>query len=419
LNKNYFYNIPNAEIDTHPVRRFVLFSESCINCQTPRGLTECINGANRQMCDLWNSDQLNLEFAISSYYQSDCYFQPSILPSSRFRIFKTNDVYSNTAMMSNDTLFVQIYDEAIHYGNFEKSPVCTVEIVFPQTEYMNIQEWVNLVNATFRQTAIHLDQYTYLSDILVMDWSFFPYQVAYETNQVLYIKSAIIMTQNKSPFTVRLLARMMLIQFFGKPMIAQQLPPVYDPKYQELYVPCDEKAIYGILNTQIQIFFPSYATKDPNVQLPIACMRRNAELIVDASSRYIGVYDGYYNDNLNSFSVTLNSTETWSYSNLDTADAHCVHFHLTSGFVVANDNKKSLIDKKSYNYFYSRDVYQIGAQQTIRFQLVFKKYPSSFASPSPPYTNIGGVIHCHFFNHQDQNGMFVQFYVDERHSSNT
>lgn len=61
-------------------------------------------------------------------------------------------------------------------------------------------------------------------------------------------------------------------------------------------------------------------------------MKRDGELIISPDQTYVGLYDGYLNDNLNSFSVKLKSTEVWNYINGDNTDAHSLHFHLTSGF---------------------------------------------------------------------------------------
>ena len=68
-------------------------------------------------------------------------------------------------------------------------------------------------------------------------------------------------------------------------------------------------------------------------------MKRDAELIIAPLTTYIGLYDGYLNDNLNSFSVKLNSSELWIYNNGDCTDSHPFHFHLTSGFALPNSSK--------------------------------------------------------------------------------
>jgi hypothetical protein len=68
-------------------------------------------------------------------------------------------------------------------------------------------------------------------------------------------------------------------------------------KPKSLYVKCDEFNIYGIRDVDIQQIFPFYATSDGNTQLPIACMKRNAELIISPNQTDIGLFDGYLNDN--------------------------------------------------------------------------------------------------------------------------
>jgi hypothetical protein len=182
------------------------------------------------------------------------------------------------------------------------------------------------------------------------------------------------------------------------------------------YTKCDEVGIYGIYDAEIQQIFPFYATSDGTVQLPIACMKRDAELIIAPLQTYIGVYDGYLNDNLNSFSVKLKSTETWIYNNGDCTDAHPLHFHLTSGFVTPHSsyNSPGLLDcRRLYDpLVYSRDIYQIGPQETVAFNLTWPNYSSYDTTDSPAIQGIGGVIHCHFLQHNDSNSMIIQYFVD-------
>ena len=52
-------------------------------------------------------------------------------------------------------------------------------------------------------------------------------------------------------------------------------------------------------------------------------------------------YDGYLNDNLNSFSVRLKSSEIWIYTNGDSTDAHSLHLSLTSGYASPLSNYNS------------------------------------------------------------------------------
>jgi FtsP/CotA-like multicopper oxidase with cupredoxin domain len=417
LNANYFYNIPTL-INNPPVRNFVLFGDSDANSPSggiATGLTEYIDGANRIICDLWNSNELDIGYAIAAYQRNPNNYKPSILPTSKFTIFETNDKYSNSAMISNDTLFVEISNGEIKYGDFDVSPLGTKFVKFPPKELMSIQDWIDTVNTTFKNTKISIPEYSeyqHLSDLIECDWSFFPYTVPLESSKYIYIKSAVILTKNKSPFTIRLNGRLMLIQFFGKALNGQTLDQPWKDQYLDSFTPCDEKEIYGILNAEIQSLWPFYATDDPSLQLPIACMTRDGELIIKPNSTFVGIYDGFYNNNLNLFTVKFKSDESWIYTNGDAADAHCLHFHLTSGFVTSQNNNDSQLNNPTYNFFYSRDIYQIGAQTSLSFYIIFPDYPSSDPSEPEKYRTIGGVIHCHFLAHTDSNGMMIQFRVD-------
>ncbi len=481
LNDKYFYNLPNfcSNSKYKGIRNIMLFSEMDNNCQptNPFGTTECVNGANRIMCDLWNSDQLDLDWALQQYNLNPNNFKPPVLPTSKFRIFKTNDEYSNAAMISNDTLKIQFFNNPIYYGdNMSKcnTPIQEITIIFPETGYcglLNIQEWIDLVNDTFDKTAINLGRFTKLSQILQCDWSFYPYSYSYLTNKAVYIKSAIIKTINKSNYFIKFSAKWTLLQFFGKSMTGDTLNTdnsfltqnrkkyalirsrnnksnnnltvnnknnnsntsnklLECQKNPSQYIRCDEEAIYGIYDNAIEQFFPFYATNDQNVQLPIACMKRSGELIITSTQTFIGIYDGYSNPNLWSFGAKFRSTETWNYINLDTADSHPIHFHLTSGFASISENSKlntsnCTVNPKSNtlncnrtNYLYSnqqiysRDIYQVGPNQEIAFDLTWPHYPSSKTTESPEIRCLGGVIHCHFLPHNDVNSMMVQYFVD-------
>ena len=145
-------------------------------------------------------------------------------------------------------------------------------------------------------------------------------------------------------------------------------------------------------------------------------MKRNGELIINQNTTFLGFYDGYLNDNLNSFSVKLKSSELWLYNNGDNADNHPIHFHLTSGFAIPEliYNSPDLLssNRKSNPLIYSRDIYQVGPQQTIGFYLTWLNYPSNQKTSSPDITGVGGVIHCHFLAHNDANSMIIQYYVN-------
>lgn len=460
LNQNYFYNIPNFN-DSVPTRNIFLFPETDLNTLeggNPNGLTEYVNGANRLLSDLWNSSELNLEWAMQQYAAAPNNYKPPTLPTSKFRIYKTNDEYSNTAMISNDTLHIQFYEDEIAYGDHKQNPVTTVTVIFPPADLMNIEQWISLINSTFEQTMVTIPCRcpVPLSSLIKCDWSFFPYAMAFEYERVVYIKSAVIKTLNNSPYWVRLSARWPLLQLFGKPLTgdtlnsnmgdchrkkqqhvhnkirqrySEALGYNYHPIKESLvqnkldpvknsaqFIKCDEEQIFGIYDNLVQQIFPYYATSNGNVQLPIACMKRSGELIIVPNQTYIGLYDGYLNDNLNSFSVKKKSTELWIYTNGDNADAHSLHFHLTSGFVLPQScyNSPGLLKCKnlSNQLTYSRDIYQIGPNESIGFYLTWPHYSSDETTSSPNFRGLGGVIHCHFLVHNDANSMIGQYYVD-------
>lgn len=469
LSGKYYYNLPDLSTST-PTRNIFLFPEVNINALAggnPYGTTEYIDGANRIMTDIWNSDELNIEWALQQYSMAPNNYKPPILPSSKFRIYKTDDRYSNTAMISNDTLKIQIFADQIAYGDFSQKPLATVTIVFPETprcKLMNIQEWIDLINNNFSTSTIDIGgQPVPISSILTCDWSAFPYAIQFLYQKTVYLKSAVIKTTNGSNYWIRLLGRWPLLQMFGKPMTGSTLPSPSDPstsvlsrhrnklkKIHEkiaelkvkaglpapphrlssslegrlapkidtpsLYVKCNELEIYGIYNAEVQQIFPFYATSDGDVQIPIVCMRKDAELIIAPQSTYIGLYDGYLNDNINSFSVKLHSTETWIYTNGDCADAHSLHFHLTQGFAPTNSDLSSpglLSCRREYDpLVYSRDVYQVGPQQSVALQIHWPYYSSYESTREPYFRCIGAAIHCHLLTHNDFNSMIIQYFVD-------
>lgn len=462
LNPNYYYNLPKIDLNV-PTRNIFLFFDTDTNAigTNVNGTTEYVNNANRVMADLWNSAELNLEWALEQYESMPNNYKPPTLPTSKFRIYKTNDEFSNTTMISNDTLKIQIFTEPVAYGDFSQVPLSTVTVIFPPTppcSLLNLQEWIDLVNTTFRETSIVISgSLVSLDTILTCDWSFFPFALNFLYQKTAYVKSAVIKTTNSSNFWIRLLARWPLLQFFGKPLTGDTLDPscslmtqlrakqekrgmmmggskqrqcgnchdvnkqigtvsLTPKKNRSLYVKCDEIGIFGTYDAEIQQIFPFYATSDGNVQLPIACMKRNAELIILPASTYIGLYDGYLNDNLNSFSVRLRSSETWIYTNGDCADSHPLHFHMTQGFALplSNYNSQGLLSyKRLYDsLIYSRDIYQIGPQETVSFYLTWPHYSSYDKTRSPDISCVGGVIHCHFLQHNDANSMIIQYFID-------
>ena len=464
LNSKYYYNLPKLDTSV-PTRNLFLFSEDNTNAiagGNPNGTTEYVDGANRIMADLWNSDQLNLQWAMQQYNASPNNYKPPTLPTSKFRIYKTNDEFSNTAMISNDTLKIQFFSSEIAYGDLSQQPLASVTVVFPPTKpccLLNLQEWVNLVNETFQKTSLTINgSLVNLASILSFDWSFFPYALDFLYQKTVYIKSAVVKTANASNYWIRFLGRWPLLQFFGKPMTGDTLDSnlmtnirlkkaqrhaLIKNRYREatgldtkldktpikyhklspvkntsLYIKCDEVEIYDIFDNMIQQIFPFYATSDGGVQLPIACMKRDAELIIAPQQTYAGLYDGYLNDNLNSFSVSLRSSENWIYTNGDSSDAHPLHFHLTSGYASPQSTFNSpglLTERRLYNpLVYPRDIFQIGPQEIVSFHLTWPDYSSCEKTKSPNIRCIGGVIHCHFLQHNDANSMIIQYFVEDK-----
>ena len=450
LNPKYYTNLPQFN-PSLPTRNLFLFSEADTNAIAggyPNGTTEYIDGANRIMADLWNSNELNLEWALKQYTSNPNNYKPPTLPTSKFRIYKTDDRFSNTAMISNDTLTIQLFTQPVSYGDFTSKPLTSVTVVFPPTppcQLLNLQQWIDLINQTFQQTIILIPNRKpmTLDKILQCDWSFFPYALNFAYQKTSYLKSAVIKTTNATKYSVRLLGRWPLLQFFGKPMTGNTLHPDNDWLFQmrkkkqrltkrtvptntglvhvnkktsALYKKCDEFSLYGIYDAEVQQIFPFYATNLGDVQLPIACMKREAELIIAPQETYIGLYDGYLNDNLKSFSVQVKSSENWIYTNGDNADAHPLHFHLTSGYATPQSNYNSpglISEQRLYDpLIYSRDIYQIGPQEIVSFYLTWPKYSSYETTSDPKFRCIGGVIHCHFLLHNDANDLIISYFVD-------
>jgi len=223
INPNYFYNIPKVTEKT-PTRNICLWGENDINYihggpgnayivdnlgKNVYGVTECCNGANRIRVDLWNSEELDLNQALIEYSKSPNNYKPHRLPTSEFRVTKTDDQYINIAMISNDTFTIQGFKNKIAYGDTKSAPSFSVTITLPPTHpraNLNIQQWVNLLNYTLTKTAINVNGHTFFaSDIITFDWSFFPYGINLLNGTTQYIKSAVIKTINKSNYCIRLL----------------------------------------------------------------------------------------------------------------------------------------------------------------------------------------------------------------------
>jgi len=446
LNPNYYYNIPNVNSQT-PTRNICLWGENDINYingspgnsyimngagQNVYGVTEICNQSNRIRSDLWNSNELDLSHALIEYSKSPNNYKPDILPSSEFRVTKTNDHYINIAMISNDTFTIQGFDTSVSYGDTITVPLFSVTITIPPTDpkaNLNIQQWINLLNSSLRMTNITVNGQTFSAiDVISFDWSFFPYGVNLLSNVngvngvTKYFKSAVIKTKNSSSYCIRIKGRWAILQMMGKSLTGNvnTTPPTPNSgPCCSTDTPCDEESIYGVYDNYIQSFYPYYATTNENVQNPILCPRRDAQLIIPPNQTHIGFYDGFSNDNIKAFSVKLRSTEIWTYLNGDNADSHPLHFHLTSGFsyrslstINGTPGTPGTEETLGLTQTYSRDVYPVGPQQSLSFAITWPYYSSEDTTNTPYIPNIGSVIHCHFLQHYDANSMAVIYAVN-------
>lgn len=439
LNPNYYYNIPNVNANT-PTRNLCIWGETTINYEkgdsgntyimdstgkNVHGITEWNDGAMRIRVDLWNSAELDLNEALIAYSKSPNNYKPSVLPTSDFRITKTNDDYINIAMISNDTCTIQGFGGNVSYSDTTTTPIFSVTITLPPSDpriNLNIQQWINLLNNSLRATTISLNGQSFsASNILSFDWSFFPYAINLHNGTVKYFKSAVIKTKNLSNYCVRILGRWALLQMMGKNVATgyNATPPIpHSGPCCSLDAPCDEEYLYGVYDNLIQTTYPYYSTDDMETQTPILCPRRNAKLIIQSGKTHIGFFDEMANDNINVFSTKLRTTEIWTYLNADNIDSHPIHFHLTGGFsykslsaINSMPGNPGSEEELGLTHTYSRDIYQVGPQQSLSFALTWPYYSSQDTTSSPYIPNIGANIHCHFLPHYDQNSMALIYSV--------
>jgi len=439
LNPKYYYNIPNVTSET-PSRTICLWGESDINYingdsgnsyivdmngNNVNGITEYCCDVNRIYADLWNSEELDLEDALIKYSNSPNNYKPSILPTSDFRVTPTNDNYINISMISNDNYTIQLFENSISYGDVISEPLFSVTITLPPTPQvinLNIQEWIDLLNSSLIGINITIkEEIIKASEILSFDWSFFPYGIDLLDGSTKYLKSAIIKTKNNSNYYIRLVGRWAILQMMGKTMMGGKnlTPPTPGSgPCCGVDTPCDEENLYGVYDNYIQAWYPYYATDALDIQNPILCPRRDAQLIISPNQTYIGLYDGFSNDNLTSFSTKLRSTEIWTYLNADIGDSHPLHFHLTSGFsykalskINSATGSPGIEPNVGLTHTYSRDIYQIGPQQSLSFAITWPYYSSDETTSSPYIPNISAVIHCHFLPHNDANSMMLSYGV--------
>lgn len=170
---------------------------------------------------------------------------------------------------------------------------------------------------------------------------------------------------------------------------------------------------------KIQTLYPAFATNDPDEPIFIIGPVKEAEMILPPHSTFKGFADGFMNENFNNFAVEFNASEQWVYANLDNADSHPYHFHMTSGFVQTENprNSQGLVSEKHafYPFLYSRETYGVPPQQVIAFNLKFVNYNSLEGVLDPrKYQGVRGIgfcHHCHFLPHVSANSMINTYFV--------
>ena len=212
LNKNYFENVPEL---TNNTRSFILFYDGGQNSvpQNPFGSNEWVSGTDRVIVDLWNSDELDLNYALTQYYRNINNFKPSKLPTLLFKIFSSvdSDKYIDYNMTYNDTLQINFYNVPISYGQVGVSPVIIATFTYPvTTKPLNINQFLDLVNSRLKLVGIDF--------LIEFDWTFYPYTVQYLDGRTVILKSVLMKVINKSEYYIKLVGPWNLIQFFGKPL---------------------------------------------------------------------------------------------------------------------------------------------------------------------------------------------------------
>lgn len=432
LNPDYFSCLPNLRCPP-ATRNLVMFSDDDENAETQStlGATEYINGAPRVVADLWNSDELDLSYAINSYTVAPNDFRPSTLPTCLFNITvgptgctgctgSTGDTgstgetgatgetgpvgptgcYYNQYPLINDTLTIQLFSTSIAYGDTGTVPVAETTVTFAATpKPINIEQWVEVVNTTFDNNLI---DGVPISDVLNFNWTFYPYKVTYLKPQTQYIKSVLMINNNLSDFYVRLKGPWSLLQFFGKPMTATRVPAPVAP----------DPVFPAVLNAYIQNIYPAWATTDPDA--PITTYDGTAELLIDPESTYYGPIDGFENENLMNFSVKQCGTEYWAYHNLGQEESYPLQFQMTKGFVspIHEGNSSVLFSPahRQQSYLYAMDTYGIPSQQSLGWYLKFQGYNSDHGSLDPAIPYLGYKYGSQYMANHDE-GMLGQYYV--------
>jgi FtsP/CotA-like multicopper oxidase with cupredoxin domain len=378
LNPKYFYNLPCFSNNV-PKRRYIFFSDnnqiSLIN-----NSTEFFNGQNRIFIDMLNSKE----------------YTENMIPTCLFKIKKYGqnyDKYINYNMDSNHHLIINLFD-------IDSNLIESIEINFPSTNKpLNIKEWTNLVNKEFNNVKLYNTKYTKLSEILEYKWKLVKYKVPYLSNSIgeyykqpACVYSIQIFNINKSnDIIIELKAKFSLLNFFGKPFGVMNNMDMDMEK--------------GMDNLQQLFIYAGSISGNP----VMPDKNNNFKIIISPKTQYNGYIDGILNDNLMNFSVKQESSELWIYNNLDNQDSHPLHFHMTSGFA-RFDNKYSsecLKNNQQSNMLeYSKDVYSIGPQQKISFNIKFVNHSSNEGQ----IKWLGYMYHCHFMAHHDMS-MMGQFFV--------
>jgi hypothetical protein len=302
LNPNYFQNIPL--IVGVPTRNFAFVSSTSENYTDVANISSNYTnygasdfaGGNRILADMWNSQQLNRDVngicttdpnkgILNGWLASKSKYKPVdssgniILPTCLFKIAptKTNDPqtsaenFSNLTMLSNDTLYVDIFDIVAnpptsnvndpnnnypYYSNknytypgttlgttafTSNNIVATVKIVFPVTPVtskpLNIKQFVDLVNQLYSSATFVNPKtgspvtlpggITTLSQLVSFDWSYYAYYIpalvnasgmAAGTNTTYgFIQSVMMIHQSlTNRFICRFTGKWELLNFFGK-----------------------------------------------------------------------------------------------------------------------------------------------------------------------------------------------------------
>jgi len=280
-----------------------------------------------------------------------------------------------------------------------------------------------------------------LSDILEYDWTYYPYAIYpyYLQNNMekKILNNVMIRVTNKTEYKIKISGKWTLLNFFGKPLSVMEDDMEDDMDMKNMPMPPEPmppEPMPTNLDMYINTMFVYYpdplnpfdANNPDNTGTLLRNINENVYFIVDSLDKlnedrenngvYKGFVDGFMNDAFFNFSVKLNSSEKWTYYNMDAQDTHPFHFHLTSGYVDYMDSDKSIIlNPVNYydQYAYSKDTYGVPSQQKLSFYLKFINYTSKQSGiNNGEFPNIGFMYHCHYMVHHDMN-MMGQYYVFE------